>query len=165
MVWGASGLSRSASSMNATACRPCGSAWPSGDPVVCPEREDPLPAGGQVGGLRQQLVLAARQDHFRRAQHPGAVPGEAGCAPLTRGREWDGLLARPPLRRGDGLPDGGQRGVAGLVVGERAERRLSRRGVIKPDQAVERDGPVGEGAGLVEAHHVHPGQALHREGR
>ena len=88
------------------------------------------------------------------------MPGEAGRAPLARGREGHRVLARPPLRRREGLPDGGQRRVAVLVVGERAERRLGRRLVIEPDQAVERDGPVGEGAGLVQAHHVHPGQAL-----
>src|SRR6266481_3775411 len=72
------------------------------------------------------------------------------------------ILARPPLRRWEGLPDGGQRRVAGLVVGERAERRLGWRLVIEPDQVVEGDRPVGEGAGLVQAHHVHPGQALDR---
>ena len=90
------------------------------------------------------------------------MPGEAGRAPLARGRERNGVLACPPLRRREGLPDGGQRRVAGLVVGERAERRLGRRLVIEPDQAIKGDGPVGEGAGLIQAHHIHPGQALHR---
>jgi hypothetical protein len=32
----------------------------------------------------------------------------------------------------------------------------------EPDEAVERDGPVSRGAGLVEAHDVHPGHALDR---
>ena len=126
------------------------------------QREDPPPAGGQVRGSRQQPVLAAGQHHFRRPQHPGAVPGEAGGAPLARGGKGHAVLARPPLRRRERLPDSGQRRVAGLVVGERAERRLRRRLVIHPDHAVEGDGPVGESAGLVQAHHVHPGQALHR---
>jgi len=90
------------------------------------------------------------------------MAAEAGRAPLTRRRERHSCLARPPARRREDLPDRGQRRVAVLVVGQRPQCRLGRRLAVEPDEGVERDGPVGEGAGLVQAHHVHPGQALDR---
>ena len=126
------------------------------------QHQDPPAAGGQPGGLRQLFLLAARQHHLRRSQHPGALAGEAGRAPLARRGERHGCLPRPPLRRRERLPDGGQRRVAVLVVGQRPECRPGRRLAVEPDEAVEGDGPVGQGAGLVQAHHVHPGQALDR---
>ena len=90
------------------------------------------------------------------------MPGEAGRAPLARRRERHLCLARPPGRRRESLPDGGQRGVLVLFVGERAERGLGRRLSVERDQGVERDGAVGQGAGLVETDNVDPGQALDR---
>ena len=99
------------------------------------QREDTPPAGGQVRGPGQQPVLAAGEHDFRCSQHPGAVPGEAGRAPLARGGERHAVLARPLLQGREGLPDGGQRRIWFLAGGERAERRLGPRLVIEPDQA------------------------------
>ena len=93
------------------------------------------------------------------------MPWPAKLAALHLRAEENGTAAvpRPPVRRREYLPDGGQRRVAVLVVGQRPERRLGRRlGSSSRIEAVEADGAVGEGAGLVEAQHVHPGQALDR---
>jgi hypothetical protein len=115
------------------------------------QHDDPLPVGGQHGGLRQKLSLPARQHHFGRAQHPAALPGETRCAPVARRRERHCVLAHPAAWRRESLPDRRQCRVAVLVVGERAERLFSRCLIVEPDQPAEDDGPVGEGAGLVEA--------------
>ena len=53
------------------------------------------PLAARPGGLRQLFLLAAGQHHLRRSQHPGAVPGEAGRAPLARGGERHGVPAAP----------------------------------------------------------------------
>ena len=143
-------------------CRP-----QAGRKRVSPERafgmrqhQDAVAARGQLGRPRQLVVLLAGQHHLRRTKDPGAMSGEAGRAPLACRREGHGRRALPPARRREGLPDRTQRRVAVLVGGERPEGLRHRGLPAEPDQAVERDGPVGQGAGLVDAQHVHPGQAL-----
>src|ERR1017187_5178395 len=108
-------------------------------------------AGCEPGRLGQVFLASARQENLWCSQHPGAVPGEAGRAPLAGGGERHGRLPGPASGRREGLPDGGQRRVLVLVTGECAEGRFGWGVLVEPDGGLERDAAVGEGAGLVEA--------------
>ena len=160
MASAASDLSRSANTTNAAGRRPGGQRLTVQGPRGPGQHQDPAAASGEPAACDRYSCWPPGEHHLRRAQHPGAVPGEAGRAPLARRRERHRVPGAPTRRRREDLPDGGQRRVLVLLTGERAERRLGRRLIVERDEGVERDGPVGQGAGLVEAHHVDPGQAL-----
>ena len=124
------------------------------------QHEHPLPAGRP--GPR--LASAARPGHW-------AAPFPVLPAPRCRARRsWRrSTCARTKRARrpGASTPAAGRpvRWRPAWHFGSRRQRARrappGRRPVIEPDQAVKGDGPVGEGAGLVQAHHVHPGQPLH----
>jgi len=156
------GLSAPRAGTNAAARRFLRRDSPSSDPRPG-QHEHPPAASSQPGGPATAGHDGQRAGtSSRRSQNPGAVPGEAGRAPLARRRERNGGLAGPS-RPAAGTPARWPPGSRSGPSRRRARRALPRRGlVVEPDEGIERDGPVGQGAGLVEAHDVHPGQALDR---
>ena len=140
--------------------------------------------GAASRALRRAAIgPAALGDDLRRAQHPGPAAGDSHGAPLAGGGESDLVLDRPPRGVGKVLADGVEGRVAhGRGGGHRAQHFKSQgiaAGVghgagprscctvavgddIHGFEPLESRTGLGDGAGLVDAEHVHAGEAFDR---
>ena len=143
----------------------------SGEPLVVEtvrmgEQDHPVTLLG-LGIDRRQHVVVARapiEEHVGRSEEPCALALERDPAPLARRREGD-RVGHAPARRGVRvvLADRAHRGVRGGVV--RRERGQGLRGGVRIRsldrvETFDRELPFRERAGLVDAQHVHPREAL-----
>ena len=125
--------------------------------------QDPAALGGELGHLGP-LGGVVVEEHVGRAEEPRPVVAERRRAPLPGGRERHGPVLAPPLRWRTRHPDGGQAGIGVGCRGHGPEggaHPLLVVAALERHETVELDVAEGEGAGLVQAHHVDPGQALH----
>lgn len=132
------------------------------------EQQHPQALLVQPPGLGEGRVVVGQQD-VRRAEQPGArLPvglGERGAAVLACRGEGQRLNAAPLLAVRVGVDDRLQGGVRPRVrLAEGAEDLSYVRlvGVLERPQLGDVHAALGEGAGLVEADRVDPGQALDR---
>ena len=126
----------------------------------------PRPTACSTSGASHGRRPLRRRRGARRGRRAPTRPGSPKSAPLQRRAEENGTASagHPAGRRRPPGGDGRQGRVgAGLGRGERAEGRrahVGRRPLGQRVGALGHDARPGEGAGLVEADHVHPGQAL-----
>jgi hypothetical protein len=119
--------------------------------------------GRELVGAGACLVgRSVGQDHLGRADDPSAVFTEGRRTPFAGRRERNRCRSNPSRRWSELGRQRAHGGVAVLVGCHRAERLLHRCLIDKGLDAVERDGALREGAGLVEQHDIDTGKALDR---
>ena len=168
MVSAASGRTCSSNVSSAAGPRPAGSSSPSSGASVWARRSTRWPELDSSSTLARTAGSGAAggEQDLRRPHHPAALVLEGGAAPLAGRRERHGARPGPAGRRVRTRPPGrpAWRSGGGRRPGRRA-RTAARSPVWPPRRSrwrAKRDRAVGEGAGLVEAHDVDPGQALDR---
>ena len=140
-----------------------GSASPSRRASLRASTRTRRPVAASCAARRDGRVIVRAQDHLRRAQNPSAEGPEVAALHL-RAEEKGTLGRRGPSRPPAGRPARAPRASRWRWRHrrQRPEGRVDRERAIDHLERVEDNGPVGEGAGLVEAHDVDAGQRLDR---